>query len=324
MQICRGVDPIGSWRRAASVVVCLAAACILLLLLAGVASAAVPAQLAPAPGSFFEAESPPTFTASDSPPPGSEVYLRISTSPTVDASGQIGDDVEFAAMGNQWTGGPVTASPTTWQWSPSPWPSSYPWLPGTYYWQVSHIDCAATPTCDVVSPVWSFEMTPVPPPQPVLPADNATVLAGSTVTFTVQSPIAGDLGARIVFANGQQITAYGYGVGANANDSYFRVQLANQTGTLTWTAARADCRLSSACPLVTGATRTLRVVAPFAPPPPKTRPACRRGYTLAKIAGGRVCLHAGEFCSHAHARQYLRYGYQCVRERNRYRLRRRR
>lgn len=323
MQMRGGAGPIESRGRTATIVVCLVAVCILLLLFAGVASADAPAQVAPASGSSFEAETPPTFTVSDSPPAGSEVWLSISTSAAVDASGQIGHDVDFAPMGNQWNGGPVTSGPTIWQWSPTPWPGSYPWVPGTYYWQVSHIDCAATPTCDVVSPIWSFVITPVPPPQPVSPADNATVVAGSTVTFTVQSPIAGDMGTRIVFPNGQQITAYGYGVGANANESYFRVQLANQTGTLAWTVARADCRLSSACPLVTGATRTLEVVAPSVAQPPQ-RQACRAGFRPGQIGGRRVCLHAGEFCSHAHARQYLRYGYRCVLVRHRYRLRRRR
>jgi hypothetical protein len=234
-------------------------------------------------------------------------------------------DVDFAQMSNSWTvpGGPAAGSPTTWQWSPTPWPGSYPWLPGTYYWQVSHIDCAATPTCNIVSPVWSFVITAVPPPQPVSPDDNATVPTGSTVTFSVTSVIAGDLGTRIIFGNGQQITAYGYGVGSAANDSYFRVQLGNQPGTLQWTVARADCRLSSSCPLVTGPTRTLTVVAPSAPSSQQPAPArCRSGFTPATIAGRHVCLHAGEFCSHTHARQYRRFGYQCIRQGRWYRLRR--
>jgi hypothetical protein len=305
---------------------------VLALSYAGTAVAAAPTLVSPISGASYEAQSPPAFTVSDSPPAGSLVYLRISRSPAVDAAGEIGSDVDFAEMSNQWLGGPVTASSTTWTWTPNLVPGSYPWTPGTYYWQVSHIDCAALPTCDVLSPVWSFVITPVPPPQPILPADGATVAPNSLVSFTVSSALPGDLGTRIIFGDGSQIVPYGYGVGTNANDSYFRIQVGGQPGMLSWTVARADCELAPSCALVDGVTRTLTVAAPSPPstvpsiPPPaavRQRAACRRGYTAASIGRRNVCLHAGEFCSSQHLAQYRRYGYVCVRIARRYRLRRR-
>ena len=147
------------------------------------------------------------------------------------------------------------------------------------------------PTCEVVSPVWSFTIEPVPAPQPVSPPDNATVMTGETVSFTVSSAIEGDIGTRIVFGDGVQITAYGYGVGSAGNESYFRVQVGNQPGALNWTTARADCRLGSSCPLVYGPTRTLRVVAPSVHPgnlPPHHRAVA--GLLGLRLVGGvSVC-----------------------------------
>jgi hypothetical protein len=234
----------------------------LALTLPATASATSPSLQAPASGSSFEAESPPTFVATDDPPPnGTSVYLSISTSPAVNAAGQLGTDVTFAQML------PSSGSSTTYDWSPPSTPGSYPWMPGTYYWQVSHVDCFATPTCEVTSPVWQFVITSVPPPQPLIPADGATVQAGTTVYFTVYSALAGDLGPRIVFPSGSgssEIAPYGFLT--DEHTSLFRVQLGDQSGTLAWTVARADCRLSSACPLVLGPTRHLNVVAPSAPP----------------------------------------------------------
>jgi hypothetical protein len=47
---------------------------------------------------------------------------------------------------------------------------------------------------------------------------------------------------------------------------------------------------------------------------------CRAGFTHAVIGGEQKCLHAGEYCSHAEARQYRRYHFVCVRVRGTYRL----
>jgi hypothetical protein len=40
---------------------------------------------------------------------------------------------------------------------------------------------------------------------------------------------------------------------------------------------------------------------------------CSAGYVHGVIAGAQKCLRDGEFCSHAHANQYHRYGFNCVR-----------
>jgi hypothetical protein len=47
---------------------------------------------------------------------------------------------------------------------------------------------------------------------------------------------------------------------------------------------------------------------------------CSSGYTHAVIGGAQKCLHAGEHCSHAEARQYPRYHFNCVRVNGVYRL----
>jgi hypothetical protein len=49
---------------------------------------------------------------------------------------------------------------------------------------------------------------------------------------------------------------------------------------------------------------------------------CRHGYTHAVIGGSEKCLHAGEYCSHAEARQYPRYHFECVQVNGTYRLER--
>lgn len=47
---------------------------------------------------------------------------------------------------------------------------------------------------------------------------------------------------------------------------------------------------------------------------------CPSGYTHAVIGGSEKCLHAGEYCAHAEARQYRRYHYKCVLVKGTYRL----
>jgi hypothetical protein len=47
---------------------------------------------------------------------------------------------------------------------------------------------------------------------------------------------------------------------------------------------------------------------------------CPSGYTHAVIGGEQKCLHAGEYCSHAEARQYRRYHFVCERVKGTYRL----
>jgi hypothetical protein len=47
---------------------------------------------------------------------------------------------------------------------------------------------------------------------------------------------------------------------------------------------------------------------------------CPAGFTHAVIGGHQKCLHAGEYCSHAKARQYRRYHFVCERVRGTYRL----
>ena len=49
---------------------------------------------------------------------------------------------------------------------------------------------------------------------------------------------------------------------------------------------------------------------------------CSAGFTHAVIGGEQKCLNAGEFCSHAEARQYVRYHFVCERIRGTYRLER--
>jgi hypothetical protein len=49
---------------------------------------------------------------------------------------------------------------------------------------------------------------------------------------------------------------------------------------------------------------------------------CPAGFTHAVIGGAQKCLHAGEYCSHAEARQYRRYHFSCERIRGTYRLER--
>jgi hypothetical protein len=47
---------------------------------------------------------------------------------------------------------------------------------------------------------------------------------------------------------------------------------------------------------------------------------CPTGYTHAVIGGQQKCLHSGEYCSHAEARQYPKYYFKCVLVRGVYRL----
>lgn len=49
---------------------------------------------------------------------------------------------------------------------------------------------------------------------------------------------------------------------------------------------------------------------------------CPSGFTHAVIGGEQKCLHAGEYCSHAKARQYRRYHFVCESVRGTYRLER--
>lgn len=49
---------------------------------------------------------------------------------------------------------------------------------------------------------------------------------------------------------------------------------------------------------------------------------CGPGFTHAVIDGEQKCLHAGEYCSHTEARQYVRYHFVCERVRGTYRLER--
>jgi hypothetical protein len=282
------------------------------------ASAATPSPQAPSPGSTFEAENPPSFSATDSPPLGS-VWLRISSSPSVDPSGTLGYDAGFELMNSS------TTDSTMFSWAPVNVGNAYPWAPGTYYWQVSHIDCLAISTCYVNSPVWQFTITPVPPPQPISPADNTTVVAGSEVQFVVYSAIGDDLGVFIQLntATGpMSIAPYGYAV--DGHTSYFHVPLGAGAGSLTWTTYRYDCKLAPSCTDVFGPTRTLSVVAPTSPPTPSTGgQGCRSGFMPATIGGHFKCLHGGEFCSWRYRRQYPRYGYICGLRSGWYRLRRR-
>ena len=59
------------------------------------------------------------------------------------------------------------------------------------------------------------------------------------------------------------------------------------------------------------ATPIAAVVAALAVSPGATAKTCRHGYTHAVIHNKQDCLHAGEYCSHAYERQYLRYHFTC-------------
>jgi hypothetical protein len=39
---------------------------------------------------------------------------------------------------------------------------------------------------------------------------------------------------------------------------------------------------------------------------------CSAGYVHGVIGGAQKCLRRGEYCAHAYASQYHRYGYNCV------------
>jgi hypothetical protein len=49
-----------------------------------------------------------------------------------------------------------------------------------------------------------------------------------------------------------------------------------------------------------------------AAPTKMTRSACSSGFVSALVGGEPKCLHAGEFCSPAHATDYARYGFACL------------
>lgn len=49
---------------------------------------------------------------------------------------------------------------------------------------------------------------------------------------------------------------------------------------------------------------------------------CPAGFTPGVIGGAQKCLHAGEYCSHTEARQYVRYHFVCETVRGTYRLER--
>jgi hypothetical protein len=241
----------------------------------------------------------------------------------VNAEGVINTDVTFAEMTPQF------ANPSSWTWSPLVPADSYPWVPGTYYWQVFHIDCAATPTCDVASPVWQFTITPAGPPQPASPPDYTTVQAGSTVTLSVNYPVGGLETFIQVPGSGGTLTVPAYGFSLDGHTSYFRLQMGSQPGTLPWTPIREDCKLGPTCPADAGTTWHLTVVAPASAAPPtlpvgkpKPKALCRAGYTVGKIGGNLRCLRAGEYCAKRFARQYRRYRLACVKTRGRYRLKR--
>ena len=63
-------------------------------------------------------------------------------------------------------------------------------------------------------------------------------------------------------------------------------------------------------------------IAGFALAPAANAKTCSSGYTHAVIGGAQKCLHAGEYCSHAEARQYRRYHFTCQRVNGVYRLER--
>jgi hypothetical protein len=54
--------------------------------------------------------------------------------------------------------------------------------------------------------------------------------------------------------------------------------------------------------------------------PTATAKTCPSDFTHATIGGVQKCLHAGEYCSHAEARQYRRYQFKCVLVNGVYRL----
>ena len=58
------------------------------------------------------------------------------------------------------------------------------------------------------------------------------------------------------------------------------------------------------------------------PPVAAAAKACPAGFPHAVIGGAQKCLHAGEYCSRADARQYVRYHFVCERVRGTYRLER--
>ena len=64
------------------------------------------------------------------------------------------------------------------------------------------------------------------------------------------------------------------------------------------------------------------VLAATALAPGASAKTCHSGYTHAVIGGAEKCLHAGEYCSHAEARQYTRYHFKCIRVNGVYRLER--
>jgi len=119
-----------------------------------------PTLLSPADGAQIVAATPVVFDIQTSPDdPGGFLWLHVSRSPAVDATGVIDSDADiepFTAVAGQ--PGVFRAAPTYYSF-PSFWMNS----PGTYYWQAFRINCSGSlADCYIQSPIRTLVITPRP------------------------------------------------------------------------------------------------------------------------------------------------------------------
>jgi hypothetical protein len=214
----------------------------------------------------------------------------------------------------------------------------YKWAPGTYYWEAwrSGLLCKEGETtrfCTLRSPVWTFTVTPIPPPEPVSPADGAVVPVGTTVEFVVHSAArglpsspGGDYRTRLQLrssAGGFESLEWSH---ASPDGSlYFDWKAYVAPVTITWTPVRLDLKAGGEVP---GPSRRLTIVRTESPTSPSANqtPVSAHAYCssarerLGRINHRVVCLHAGEYCSWRYRQQYRRYHFACVRKGHRFRL----
>lgn len=160
--------------------------------LAPPASAAVdplvpPTVLAPADGATVQAGTTPAFRVQTGE--GDQyLWVHFSASPNpVAACGTIGSDNGLLQLQ------PTMADPAVYEGTPAASDLYTFWLnrPGTYYWQAYRIHNGGGADGCVEAPVRSLTVTGTRPveigPQPLEPADGATITAGP-VTFKVSAP----------------------------------------------------------------------------------------------------------------------------------------
>jgi hypothetical protein len=247
----------------------------LLLTIATVSASAQPALVAPANGASFARNAAITFTVT--PVAGSaDTTMQLSASPATNTFGALATpDPSFFGL--------LTASSNSYTWTPFEEPA------GTYYWQAASFVCETTApySCpgDEYSPVQSIVLTPLPPPAPISPANDATVFAGAptVVTFT---PNAQDEDTKlyVLFSTSDTVGADGTlspspdstgdltgqeGLDTNSNVSVAIPEALNVPGTIYWQPVRVNCDDNPTAPCnVAGPVSALKLKKKPPPPPP--------------------------------------------------------